>query len=289
MNDAPSVAESDVQRHWETIPVCENIFGTLRKDFCGDHEAFFRAYDDWLYSTQGHILKALDKFPWRGRRVLEIGLGQGADSEQLIRRGARWSGIDLTAESVSRLRQRLSIRHLPHEDVVQGSALRLPFPDERFDAVYSHGVLHHIPDIKSAQREIRRILKRDGRLIMMVYARNSLNYQISIKWLRRLGLVSLYVLPIPLTGIYASHKQRAREMGLWRYLKLSNFIHHSTDGPENPYSKVYNRRAILADFPDFEIVRTFKLYMHAPPLPVHGLPGAGWLGWHLWAELRPRT
>jgi hypothetical protein len=28
--------------------------------------------------------------------------------------------------------------------------------------------------------------------------------------------------------------------------------------------------------------------MHAPPLPVHGLPGAGHLGWHLWVTLEAR-
>jgi len=33
-------------------------------------------------------------------KVLEIGLGEGAESERLIRQGARWSGVDLTTEAV---------------------------------------------------------------------------------------------------------------------------------------------------------------------------------------------
>ena len=155
--------------------------------------------------------------------------------------------------------------------------------------VYSHGVLHHIPDIKGAQQEIRRILKEDGRLIMMVYARNSLNYQLAIKWLRRTGLALIYVLPVEGTGIYAQHKKLAKQYGLFEYLKMKNFLHRSTDGPENPYAKVYDERAIKQDFPDFNIVRSFKRWMHAPPLPVHGLPGEKYLGWHLWAELKPRA
>jgi hypothetical protein len=42
------------------------------------------------------------------------------------------------------------------------------------------------------------------------------------------------------------------------------------------------------DFPDFRIMRAYKQFMHAPPLPVAKLPMASWLGWHLWVHLRPR-
>jgi ubiquinone/menaquinone biosynthesis C-methylase UbiE len=288
VKSAAAVKEADIGSHWERIPVGENIVGSLNSDFDGDYSAFFQAYDDWLYSTQAHILRALDRFDWGGKRVLEIGLGQGADSEQLVRRGAIWSGVDLTQQSVDRVNRRFELRKLPREVITRGSAVRLPFRDRTFDAVYSHGVLHHVPDISAAQAEIRRVLKADGRLIIMMYARNSLNYQLSIRWLRRIGLALLFVLPIPVSGIYAEHKRLARQEGLLNYLRLKNFTNRSTDGPGNPYSKVYDRGTLLSDFPDFAIVRTFKMWMHAPPLPIQGLPGEAWLGWHLWAELKAR-
>lgn len=283
------VKEDSIKSHWEAIPVGENVIGSLDRDFAGDHDSFFNAFDAWRYSKERHILGVLDQFRWHGKRVLEIGLGQGADSEQLIRRGAIWSGIDLTQESVQRVAKRLALRNLPHEQLVQGSVVQLPFPDNRFEMIYSHGVLHHVPDIIAAQRELLRVLKPDGRLIIMLYARNSLNYQISIKVLRRLGLALIYFLPVPVAGIYAEHKRLAQKAGIIEYLKMSNFIHRSTDGPDNPYSKVYTRRLIEQDFPSFDVVRTFKMYMHAPPLPVHGLPGSSLLGWHLWAVLSPRA
>lgn len=281
--------ERKIKARWESIPVAENVFGTLEKDFAGDFDRFFKEFDGWLYSNQSHILRALDQFDWRGKKVLEIGLGQGADSEQLIRRGALWSGIDLTEESTRRVRKRMEIRSLQYGEIVQGSAVQMPFADRQFDVVYSHGVLHHIPAIGDAQREIRRVLKDDGRLVLMVYARHSLNYHLAIRILRRLGLAMICLLPIPVKGIYAQHKELAKQTGLLNYLKMSNFIHRSTDGPYNPYSKVYDRRSLAQDFSEFEIVRCFKLWMHAPPLPVHGLPGESMLGWHLWAELRPRV
>ena len=51
-------------------------------------------------------------------------------------------------------------------------------------------------------------------------------------------------------------------MGVLEYLKMRNFMHVSTDGPFNPYSKVYGRREITDDFADFEIVETHKEFMH---------------------------
>ncbi len=281
--------ENQIRDHWQKNPVGESIVGGLGFDFSGDYESFFQAYDTWYYGRQSHVLRSLDKFSWDGKRTLEIGLGQGADSEQLIRRNARWSGMDLTEESVRRVSIRLASRHLPHHGIVQASATAIPFRDSEFDVVFSHGVLHHVPDILSAQREIRRVIKDDGRLIVMVYARYSLNYQLAIRWVRRIGLLCLYLWPIRPAGIYAAHLRNARRAGLGNYLSLRNFIHRSTDGPDNPYSKVYASRTLRNDFPNFELVRHFKCYMHAPPLPVRWLPGERLLGWHLWAELKPRN
>jgi ubiquinone/menaquinone biosynthesis C-methylase UbiE len=282
------VDEGEIQSRWQRIPVGENVIGSLQIDFGNDYDAFFTAFDAWRYGRERHILPMLDQIDWREKRVLEIGVGQGSDSEQLIKRGAIWSGIDVTPESVERVRTRLHSRRLGYEQLRQASALKIPFPEKGFDIVFSHGVLHHIPNILQAQCEIRRVLKDDGRLIIMVYAKNSLNYQVSIKWVRRLGLALIYVLPIPVSGIYREHKRLAQQQGLFNYLKMESFVHRSTDGPDNPYSKVYDRAALEADFPNFEIVKIVKKWMHAPPLPVYGFPGERLFGWHLWAELKPR-
>ena len=50
---------------------------------------------------------------------------------------------------------------------------------------------------------------------------------------------------------------------------------------------MYDRRRIEQDFPSFRVTRTYKRFMHAPPPPVHGLPGEVLIGWHLWAHLDP--
>jgi SAM-dependent methyltransferase len=287
--------ELAVQRFWQDHACGDAQVGGLRERFHGDYEKFFTDYDQFRYQTERHLPACFDALNLAGRQVLEIGLGEGADSEQLIRRGARWSGIDLTSESIDRVRTRLTLRDLPFENLRQGSVLDLPFPDNSFDMVFSHGVLHHVPEIGPAQQEIHRVLRPGGELVIMLYARWSLNYLVSIAVIRRLALLA--AVPMDRLGILksrsssgklaAAHLENARESGLLRYLRLSEFTHHNTDGPGNPYALVYDRRRVEHDFPSFRVTRTYKRFMHAPPLPVHGLPGGSVMGWHLWIHLTP--
>lgn len=284
--------EHTIEAFWSAHPCGDHLVGGLDDRFAGDYEQFFEQYDAWRYDQEGHIPACLDGLRLRGRRTLEIGLGEGAEAEQLIRRGALYSGLDLTSTSIERVRQRLARRDLPYDDLRQGSALEIPWPDDSFDVVFSHGVLHHIPDILTAQREIHRVLKPSGELIVMLYAKRSLNYQVSIKVLRRLGLALVY--PFARLGLYhpkgmvAQHVDNASREGLFHYLRLRRFVHRSTDGPLNPFARVYDLYDVAQDFPDFDITRSYQRYMHAPPLPVHGLPFERLAGWHLWVHLRPR-
>jgi len=286
------VNEATIEQFWAAHPCGDHIVGGLNGRFAGDHSEFFEQYDAWRYEQESHIPGCLDAMRVEGERLLEIGLGQGAEAEQLIRRGARYFGLDLTSTSIGRVRRRLELHDLPYEELRQGSALEIPWPDRSFDIVFSHGVLHHIPDIAAAEREIHRVLKPSGRLVVMLYARRSLNYQLSIKVLRRAALVALY--PLARAGWYepkgfvGQHIANAREVGLRPYLRMENFVHRNTDGPLNPFARVYGLRDVERDFPHFEIIRSERHYAHAPPLPTAGTRFGHWLGWHLWVHLRPR-
>jgi SAM-dependent methyltransferase len=287
--------ELTVQRFWQEHACGDSQVGGLHEHFRGDYEKFFTVYDGFRYQTERHLPACINSLNVAGKRLLEIGLGEGSDSELLIRQRARWSGVDLTAESVERVRTRLILRDLPYEELRQGSVLELPFADNSFDMVFSHGVLHHVPDIGQAQREIHRVLRPGGELVIMMYARWSLNYLVSIGLLRRVALLASFPLarigvlqPTAGKGMLAAHIGNAKDIGLFRYLQLKEFVHRNTDGPYNPYAAVYDRRRIEQSFPSFVVTRTYKRFMHAPPLPVHGLPGASVMGWHLWAHLVSR-
>ncbi len=279
--------ESEIQDFWQKHPCGEDFVGGA-ENYETDYEKFFVNYDKFRYAKEPHILECLKNINFEGKKTLEIGLGQGADAEQIIRLGADWFGLDLTHESTKRVKVRLALRKLKFGGITNGSAVEMPFADRSFDIVFSHGVLHHIPEIKTAQKEIRRILKPDGELIVMLYAKNSLNYRFSIALVRRFGLIAAYLAKPDSNGLVGQHIKNAKQKGLWNYLKMENFIHRNTDGALNPYSKVYDLRAVEQDFPDFQITRSYKRFMHAPPLPVTKLPFEKSIGWHLWVHLIPR-
>lgn len=280
--------ENEIRDFWQRHPCGAELVGDLTGDARAEYAEFFSRYDDFRYSTEPHILSNLDKIDFQGKRVLEIGLGQGADAEQLARRGAVFSGVDLTEEAVKRTLMRFSLAGLPYDRIERSSALDLPFADGSFDIVFSYGVLHHIPQIERAQAEIRRVLRPTGELIAMLYAKWSLNYMLSISVLRRLGLLILHSFGMRPGGIYDDHLENARSLGIWNYIAMDNFIHVSTDGPFNPYSKVYSIADVRRDFADFDVVSADKHFMHAPPLPVGWLPLSSIAGWHLWLHMRPK-
>lgn len=110
----------------------------------------------------------------RGRDVLEVGVGMGADHLEWARRGPRrLAGVDLTERAVEHTRTRLGLYGLSSELRV-GDAEALPFPDASFDIVYSWGVLHHSPDTPRAVDEVWRVLRPGGVARVMVYHRYSL-------------------------------------------------------------------------------------------------------------------
>ena len=97
-------------------------------------------------------------------RVLDVGCGTGALSEQLLAAlpDCRLTGIDLSPAMVERARIRLAAR----AEVIEGDAERLPFHDESFDLVVCNDSFHHYPDPDRAAFQMWRVLRRGGTLVM---------------------------------------------------------------------------------------------------------------------------
>lgn len=75
-------------------------------------------------------------------------------------------------------------------------------------------------------------------------------------------------------------------MRLFRYLRLSEFVHHNTDGPANPNALVYERRRIERDFRR-SVSRALQA-LHVCPAIAGSRPAReAFMGWHLWVCLRP--
>lgn len=149
-------------------------------DSCGE-SLYLRSLDRAGYLAQSRRRYELEPFipsfanarETGGRRVLEIGVGLGADHQLFAEAGAHLSGVDLTARSVHHVRRRFAAVGL-RSALGVADAEHLPFSDGTFDLVYSWGVLHHTPDTESAVREVRRVLRPGGKAKVMIYHRRSL-------------------------------------------------------------------------------------------------------------------
>jgi len=152
------------------------------------------------YELEPYIPAFADFRNSRGKRVLEIGVGLGADHQQFARSGADLHGLDLTEKAIEHTRARLTSLGLQSHLSV-GDAEALPFPDESFDVVYSWGVLHHSPDTPQAIREVHRVLVPGGVARVMIYHKWSM---IGLMLWIRYGLFRLQPRRT-LASVYAEH------------------------------------------------------------------------------------
>jgi len=102
----------------------------------------------------------------RARSILDVGCGAGSNLEMLAEhfRGAALHGVDLEREPLRFCR---ADRRLP---VSQAEATRLPFADGSFDLVTALDALEHFADDAAALRELHRVCRPGGSLLLTVPA-----------------------------------------------------------------------------------------------------------------------
>lgn len=159
--------KNDVKKFWEARPCGSSLtaFEPGSREFYDDVEAT-------RYRLEPFIPSFAEFDRWRGRRVLEIGVGLGTDFTRFARAGADLSGIDLTETAIDLVGRRLDLEELS-ADIRVSDAESLPFADGSFDLVYSWGVLHHTPNTARALDEVRRVLAPGGEVRIMLYSRRS--------------------------------------------------------------------------------------------------------------------
>lgn len=127
------------------------------------HTQYSERTSDW------HELftQVLDITP--GEKVVDVGCGPGGIHAQLSRAGAQVTGIDASAGMVAEARAQAE-RDALNVDVRVGNAEQLPFPDAEFDAALCCHMLYHVPDIHAALTELRRVVRRGGRVLISTNA-----------------------------------------------------------------------------------------------------------------------
>lgn len=272
-----------------------------------DERDFYERYRNFRYQTEWHIPRLVPFAQMQGKRILEIGCGNGADGVQFASHGADYTGVDLTEAAVSATRRHFEVLGLSGRFQVE-NAEALSLGDAAFDVVYSHGVLHHTPNIDRAIQEVHRVLKPGGQAIIMLYHKQSFNYHVRIMGYMRLRVLMKILFrwgrwesdraalgqtasspsrgnlgPDTWEVHYRNFLREGRE-----YLKATKFIHHCTDGPECPCAHAFSKceaRQLFSRFATVEMkVAHFPLRKYRwarwVPLSVEQFLASHW-GWYL--------
>ena len=164
--------KEEVREFWNAAPC-----GTRYLEGQENFDAHARA----RYALEPYIFDFAKFHDARGLKVLEIGVGMGADYLEWLKAGAQATGVDLSAASIERARQRCELAGFS-PDLRVADAEQLPFADNSFDVVYSYGVMHHSPNTAQCIREAWRVLKPGGQARIMVYHHPSITG--AMLWLR---------------------------------------------------------------------------------------------------------
>lgn len=105
------------------------------------------------------------------QKVLDVGCGNGIVAGEIIRRGANYTGLDISAKllAIARRDYKKAIKNKQAKFVL-GEANKMPFVKNSFDAIFSYAVMHHIPSLElrlGFLKEIHRVLKPGGRVAII--------------------------------------------------------------------------------------------------------------------------
>lgn len=221
-----SDGKKQVRDFWDEASCGERLY------LDGEDAAGYRNQARERYLLEPYIPDFAGFGACEGQRILEIGVGLGADHEQFAGGGAELYGVDLTPRAAGHTTKRL--RQLGFASrVTVGDAENLCLPDRCVDVVYSWGVLHHSPDTPRAIREVHRVLREGGEARIMIYHRRSL---VGVMlWIRYAllrgrpgtGLDEIYARYLESPGTKAYSMREAREMfNDFRRVELETVLTH---------------------------------------------------------------
>src|SRR3990172_8352313 len=100
----------------------------------------------------------------KGKKILEIGCGDGILSFLLAQKGAYVTGIDISKEAIKFARDKCN--HMANMDFLLSSAYELTFREKSFDYVVSSDVIEHLVEPEKMLLEIKRVWNKTGKVII---------------------------------------------------------------------------------------------------------------------------
>lgn len=132
-------------------------------------------FDSWYMDDMyPYLYDYLDLPNIKDKSVLEIGLGFGTVGQKLFLKSKSYIGVDYSKNPVKMMNYRIALRGQQGKaKAIEGDARNLPFGDNTFDMVVSIGCLHHTGDIQKSIDEVHRVLKKNGKAVIMLYNKYS--------------------------------------------------------------------------------------------------------------------
>jgi 2-polyprenyl-3-methyl-5-hydroxy-6-metoxy-1,4-benzoquinol methylase len=136
---------------------------------------YFDEVEARKYRVEPHIPLFAEFEKWYGKKVLEIGCGIGTDTINFARAGAHVTAVDLSTESLALAKKRAEIFGLDNITLLNADAEKLCdyVPVERYDLIYSFGVIHHTPNPENVINQIHKYMDKESLFKIMVYHRTS--------------------------------------------------------------------------------------------------------------------
>jgi len=165
----------DVKKFWNDRPC--NVRHSKKE--IGTKE-YYDEVERKRYTAEPHIPNFADFESWQGKKVLEIGCGMATEGINFARSGAEYSGTDLSAESLDLAKKRFEVYNKEGKFYLGNSEKLSSFlPIEKYDLIYSFGVIHHSPHPEKIISEIKKYMHENSVLKIMLYASESWkNYMI---------------------------------------------------------------------------------------------------------------
>lgn len=143
-------------------------------------DALRKVFDDDILRA-----RAISRLVEPGLRVADIGTGTGVLALELARLGLHVIGVDRSRRMLDAARAKLAAEGLAHVELREGDAHRLPIDDASVDAALAHMVLQYLPQPAEAVREMARIVRPGGAVVIVDFVRHDqewMRHELGVQW-----------------------------------------------------------------------------------------------------------
>jgi phosphatidylethanolamine/phosphatidyl-N-methylethanolamine N-methyltransferase len=147
----------------------------VENDFVEDVYEKLASWYDWVFGPTLHPgrLQARDRMGiQKNDRILEVGVGTGINIA-LYPKDCHVTGIDLSTGMLDKARERVARQGLRNVRLLEMDAARLTFADDAFDIVYAPYLVSVVPDPVQVVREMRRVCRPGGKIIILNHFRSA--------------------------------------------------------------------------------------------------------------------